>query len=191
MKPLAAAALLSLLCGCASLTFGDGGLHQKGDRMFVVGGFTGEPIVGKALAWVGEGDVPNKGIIIHNYVFLQDRVAIGAGIDLTQWNVHSDRVPGFDIEGKARYYFVDVGGAGIFGDFNAGVNIGRTKIPPDGSRKSYSFAFGLGAELPFDEAASVLVGGEFHHISNARGRYATDNPSQNEGLFWVGVGFRW
>ena len=81
--------------------------------------------------------------------------------------------------------------AGLFVDLLGGVMVAEKPLPPEGTRRNYTFGGGAGLEFKLFTDWSLLVGTEFHHMSNARGRNASDNPSQNEFLVWSGLGFRW
>jgi hypothetical protein len=169
----------------------EGGAHREDERMAVARVFHGKPIVGHALAWVGEGDVPNNGAGVQNYWFLRDRWAFGGGANVTRFRLEPEKVNSWDVEARVRYYAFEAGPAAFFGDVAGGLMVAEHGVPEAGTRKNYTFSFGPGVEIPTGLGPSLLLGCEFHHFSNARGRNASDNPSQNEYLPWAGVGFRW
>ncbi len=164
--------------------------------MFSARAFHADPLVGRSAFWIGEANMPNEGLGIQNHWFIEDRVALGVGMNYTRYDTtHSDadynQTWAFDIEARFRYYAVEVIGVGTFLDLFGGWTHGDRKIPPEGSKNNGTFGAGVGIDIPLGSGFSVLTGMEFHHFSNARGRYASDNPSQNELLFWGGVGVRW
>jgi len=155
--------------------------------------FYGKPIVGRALWWIGEGDVPNYGVSLQNYFFLQDRVALGLGVNRIEFQPPGKDFGGWEFELRLRYYFLEIEGAGVFFDFNGGWMGAEHSMPPEGTRANYTFSFGPGLDVPLGSGISLLGGCELHHWSNARGtgERAVDNPAQNEFFPWLGLGVRW
>ena len=168
-----------------------GGIHRQGEKMAIARIFTGNPITGKALAWEGEARVPNEGVGVYLYYFPEDRVAIGSGVNYTRYRGDDGGQRSLDLEARLRYYAFEVAGASVFADLSGGYLIANESLPPVGTRTNYTFAFGPGVDVPLGGDVSLVLGGEFHHFSNARGSAASDNPSQNEFLLWAGLGFRW
>lgn len=198
MARVAAMAIAGLLGSCrGSSCPSEGGIHRQGDRLFSARAFNGDPIVGRALVWVGEADMPNWGFGAAQYFFVEDRVAFGVGVNRTRYDTTRSRnAPyshtwAYDAEARFRYYPGEMGEVAAFVDLFGGYTRGQRRFPPEGSRANYTFGGGGGVEFPLGSGTSFLSGIEFHHFSNARGRYASDNPSQNELLFWAGVGIQW
>lgn len=159
--------------------------------MFVGRAFHGEPIKGRTLVWIGEGNVPNDGVSLQNYWFPEDRLAIGVGVDRIAFRPPGGSVIGWEFEARMRYHCLEMGKVGLFADLNGGWMVSERRFPPEGTRSNYTFSFGPGLEIPLRAGFSMLLGVELHHWSNARGRYATDNPAQNELFPWVGFGIPW
>ena len=155
-------------------------------------GFHSDPIVGRAMFWIGEGGVPNGGGSAQYYRFLDDRVALGAG--MSRWEFRPagmDDVGGWEAEMRLRYYCLEAAGVGLFVDANGGAILTEHPMPPPGTKLNYTFSFGTGLEIPISSKGCLLGGMEFHHMSNARGRYAEDNPAQNQRFYWLGFGIKW
>lgn len=181
-----------LLASC-SLFPTDGGNHGKGEWMSVARMFHGEPIVGRALWWIGDGDVPNHGASVQTYFFPLARLAAGIGVDWIRFQVPGKDFGGWEFEGRLRSHCVEIDGLGIFFDLNGGWMAAKHEMPPGGTRSNYTVSFGPGLELPVGSVIFLLGGCELHHWSNGRGtgERATDNPAQNVYLPWMGVGLRW
>jgi len=168
-----------------------GGLHRAGDRVASGRAFYGDPIVGHALAWNGLGDVPVYGAGVQNAWFWEDRLAVGLGLDLMSFDRPGDQAFGAELDTRVRYFYGEVGDLGGFFDFTGGYRQADHAVPPDGTKGNFTFSFGPGFEYRVREEESLLLGVEFHHMSNGRGRNSPRNPSQNELLFWVGYGWSW
>jgi Lipid A 3-O-deacylase (PagL) len=189
VRPLATV-LIFAASGCSWFPT-EGGLHREGERTVSARAAWGSPIVGKALAWNGLGDVPNYGMGVQSHWFQNDRLAIGAGMNLINFKPKGENVTGGELEARARYFFAESEDVGLFWDFMGGFMRTESQIPPGGTRGNFTFAFGPGIEMPLGDGDSVLLGVEFHHMSNALGRDSSRNPSQNEFLFWLSYTKTW
>ncbi len=197
--------LILLSRGSSSLLFGslfvlpfsscshraDSNLHKKNERVVNVRAFGASPLVGDALLWRGGGDIPNYGIGVEGYKFVTDRLALGAGLTVRNYNDSGSDARAVEIEGRMRYYVAETEKAGLFLDLNGGGMWAQDPIPERGSEWNYTFAFGPGIEVPLSKNKSLLFGAEFHHLSNADGSYSRRNPSQNEILYWVSHSWKW
>jgi hypothetical protein len=171
-----------------------GGIHKKGDRMASVRGFGSPwPIKGKALAWFGERDVEYIGVGMFNHWYTSDRIAIGLGISYLNYQYDGRNIDAVEIEANYRQYLFehDNGKYAYFWDFNMGLQMAEAPVPDGATRHEMTFAFGPGMEIPLTDKGSVFAGIMFHHQSNANGRRADDNPSQNDFRLWVSYGWDW
>lgn len=168
-----------------------GGLHKAGERVATGRAFYGEPITGHALAWNGLGDVPVYGVGLQNYWFWEDRLAVGAGVDLMQFDLAGTNAVGAGVETRVRYFYGEIDNVGGFFDFTGGYRQADKRVPAEGTDGNFTFSFGPGFDYRVREGESVLLGLEFHHMSNGRGRDTPRNPSQNELLLWFGYGWSW
>jgi len=76
-------------------------------------------------------------------------------------------------------------------DVNGGVLYTEVPVPPLGTIYNWTFSFGPGVEFPLGDRLRLLAGGEYHHLSNAKGRSSPHNESQNELRLWVSLGIIW
>ncbi|MEM8882493.1 MAG: hypothetical protein AAGD14_00320 [Planctomycetota bacterium] len=180
--------LLSLLALAAC----NGGVHREGDRMFVARGlFTAHPIKGNAIAWNGERDNEYFGAGVGNYWFVRDRVALGVLASVFNVQYGGDNILVGQVELAHRWYLFEHEKFAYFWDSHAGFLYGEDNFPEGATRHEATFAFGPGMEIPLSERNRLLAGIQFHHASNARGRAADDNPSQNDLRIWLAWGFKW
>ena len=183
---------LSLVAGCATpppiLTTVPDGLDRRAGAEFVsVRVFHGIPLLQKSFFWDGNGEIDDSGIGIHAARFLADNVAFGLGTNLVTWWTPGEDVFSAELEGLLRIY--PVSDWPVFLDGTTGFQLANDQIPPGGTVWNFSFGFGGGVELPVAPGTSVLVGSNYHHISNALGRDNDRNPSQNEVRIWLGMGW--
>lgn len=181
-------ALASIGCGHSLL---DGGIHRQGEQMTSVYASHGQPIVGKAIAWNGLGDVPNASAGLAHHWFLRDRLALGAQVTGLLYDLPGDTTHGLEVEGGLRWFLFEPGGAGLFWDWTGGFQHTAHYTPPGGTRDNFTFSFGPGLEVPLGGRWRAFASGEFHHMSNALGRESPRNPSMNELLVTVGLGWTW
>lgn len=189
----AAGLMLWALLGTLSSCQAEPGLHRTHDVMAIARAFYGSPIVGRALFWIGEGDIPNYGASLQGYYFPTDRLAVGIGVDRIEFCPEGENFGGWEIEARLRYYIAEVEDMAAFFDLNGGWLGAEEEMPEGGTKSNFTFSFGPGLEVLMGSGFSLLAGCEFHHWSNARGtgERATDNPAQNEYFPWLGVGFKW
>ncbi|MEZ5964324.1 MAG: hypothetical protein R3F56_10805 [Planctomycetota bacterium] len=166
-------------------------LHHADDVTVMARGFYGVPILRRSLFWDGDGEVDAYGGGAFLHWFLHDRFALGLGLEGDVF-----KAPGHDaygIEGQlaARVYPYSTPDLGIFVDGTAGYLQTTEQVPPGGTEWNFTFSFGPGVEVPLYDASHLLIGGTYHHISNALGRQNQRNPSQNEFRFWVGLQWAW
>ena len=182
--------MVILISGCSHFPT-KGGLHSRGERRVITRAFGASPLTGKAIFWHGNGNAPNYGVGVQNYWFLNDRLALGAGLNLLNFDASGANVKGVEFEGRMRYHMFEIQKFGFFWELNGGYMYTENSVPPSGTPGNYTFSFGPGVEMPLSEDSSILLGAEFHHMSNARGRNTPINPSQNEILIWLGHSLKW
>ena len=178
---------VSVLGGC------HGGMHRKGERMASVR-LHGSPLPleGRTIAWHGERSHKYIGAGLWNHWFTSDRVALGAGVSYNNYRLPGDYVSAIEFEGNYRHYlFEHQGRFAYFWDFYGGAQYADEPVPDGATQFEYPFGFGPGMEGKLGENSRVLVGALFHHQSNARGRAAEENPSQNDLRLWLSIGWIW
>jgi len=169
-------------------------LHRRGDAMVTIRAEHGKPLQGKSLAWDGGFDAENYTLTVQNHYFVTDRIALGAGLSASRWQLRGRHRWGGEVSLAGRWFFAELNELeemGFFFDFTGGVLITDGNFPPNGTPKNFAFTFGPGLEFPITDTYSVLAAIQYHHISNALGRFSPRNPSQNELRFWIGVGILW
>ena len=186
---LPAILLLGLfVCGCRG-----GGLHRKGERMASVQmQGTAWPFKGHALAWLGEESHSYLGGGFFNHWFVSDRTALGAGLMYNNYQFDGRNVASGEIQGNYRHFFFEHEDKySYFLELFGGAQWGETEIPRGATRHEYTFGFGPGMEVKISDKYRLLAGAQFHHQSNALGRTAENNPSQNDLRLWVAFGWMW
>jgi len=170
-----------------------GGLHHKGERMASVQmQGTAWPFHGHALAWLGEESHSYLGGGFFNHWFTSDRIALGAGLMYNNYQFDGRNVASGEIQANYRQYLFEHDRKyTYFFETFCGAQWGETEIPRGATRYEYTFGFGPGMEVRLSDKYSVLAGAQFHHQSNALGRTAPENPSQNDLRLWVAFGWMW
>ena len=177
---------LALLVAC------QGGPHRKGERMAVARVFGSPwPIKGNAIAWNGERDNEYIGGGIGNYWFVADRIALGVLLSATNHQYDGRNIKGIELEFAHRWYMWSHEEFTYFWDSHCGGFYAEDKVPEGATEHEYMFAFGPGMEIPVGEKSRVAMGFQFHHFSNANGRRADNNPSQNDFRLWISWGWMW
>ena len=169
-------------------------LHRKGDKVWTIRAEHGVPLLGKSFAWDGEFDAENYTLSASHYWFVSDRIALGAQLSASRWQLEGRHRWGGEMMGSCRWFFAELNELeelGFFFDINGGAVITNGPFPPEGTPWNFSFEFGPGMEYPINDKVSVLGAIQFHHVSNALGSGNPMNPSQNEARFWIGVGLLW
>jgi hypothetical protein len=144
----------------------------------------GIPIHGDSMFWHGEGDIAESGLGVQFGRQLTERVAVGAGTNLSGWWTSGSDIYSAEIEALGRVR--PVADWPVFVDGTLGYLYATDRIPEGGTAWNLSFGFGGGIELPLDDCTSLMLGGQYHHISNGKGS-GDSNPTENEGRFWIGV----
>jgi hypothetical protein len=154
-------------------------------------GYFGSPILRKSLFWDGNGEVATLGGDVFSHWFLTDSFALGAGLGGTVFQTPGDNALGTEAQASARWYPYASESFGVFVDGTLGYLRTTREVPPEGTRWNYTFSFGPGIDVPMGNDMHLLVGGSYHHISNAMGRQSQRNPSQNEARLWLGLEWTW
>lgn len=167
--------------------------HRAGDRVVQARVDHAHPIPGRSLAWYGKGDADVFGAGIGNLWFVADGWALGG--ELLAKDFHGDDqdrdVAGFEASALVRTYVRQSEDYSVFLGGSGGYIRTDRSVPPEGTPGNWTFSFGPGIEIPMDRRTDFLGGLEFHHMSNALGRENPRNPSQNEVMFWFGMGIHW
>ncbi|MFQ5504153.1 MAG: hypothetical protein ACE5F1_05045 [Planctomycetota bacterium] len=161
-----------------------------GSRSLEASIFYGIPILQRALAWDGNGEVDQTGLKLRHLWHTSDHFALGLGLTTSVFLLGGHDV--FAVEGEAvgRYYAWSVDDLSTFLEFSGGYMQSTDGIPPGGTEWNFTFSFGPGVAVPLERNLDVITGATFHHISNALGRKSPRNPSQNEGQLWLGFSVR-
>lgn len=180
-RRLPALALATALAGCAAAP------HHTGETQLETRAHYSVPLVHRSLFWDGGGDIPNAGGSIFATEYVTDYLALGAGATLTNW--FRDGADAQSAEGSVLARVHPFESLPLFWQGTGGFQQASRNIPDEGTEWNFSFSFGPGMEMPVGDHESLLVGVDYHHISNALGRQSARNPSQNETRFWIG--FSW
>ncbi|MHC4939098.1 MAG: hypothetical protein ACYTHK_09035 [Planctomycetota bacterium] len=185
--------IVIILLGVSVLGCRHGGIHRKGERMASVRMHgSAWPIVGHAIAWEGEEGHEYYGAGLWNHWFTSDRIALGGGISLQNYHIDGTNVGAVEFEANYRHYlFEHEEKYAYFWEFYGGAQIAEFPVPRSGTTTEFTFAFGPGMEVKLGEKPRLLGGVQFHHQSNALGREAENNPSQNDLRVWLGFGWMW
>ncbi len=184
MKPCLACCLLSL----AACT---GGLHTRGERRLTLRANYGDPIVGSALGFEGNGNARNLGASAAFEHFVADRIALTGGLGYRYYDQSDGPVHAAEFEVGVRHFLFELGDVALSFDVSGGFMIGSRSIPEAGTARNFLLGFGPTVEIPLGASAMLLLGYQFRHVSNGRGRLATDNPTQNDNRVFVGVALKW
>ncbi len=163
--------------------------HRAGDVTAELRGHYGVPILRKSLFWDGNGENDDFGAGARAYWFATDSLALGGGASGLVFKTLGDDAYAAEGESALRWYPVSFDSCSLFLDGTVGFQQSTRRVPDDGTEWNFTFSFGPGCEIPLGGGTSVLLGGMYHHISNALGRRNSRNPSQNEARLWVGVGW--
>jgi len=149
----------------------------------------GDPLVGHTLAWNSAGRAETVSISGSNRWFTTDRLSLGVGLTATHFEQKEVDVFGGEVRGLLRWHFTEWKGKSFFWDLDGGLLLTTERVPPNSTSRNYTFDFGPGMEVPLRGRLSLLMGFQFHHLSNALGRDSDRNESQNELRYWVGIGW--
>jgi len=185
--------LAFLLLGLSVFGCRTGGMHRKGERMASVRvQGTPWPILGHAIAWEGERGHEYVGGALWNHWFTSDRIAIGGGVSVHNYQFDARNVAAVELEANYRHYLFEHDEIyAYFWEFYGGAQYAGSPVPRDATDYEFTFAFGPGMEIKLGEKPRLLAGLQFHHQSNALGREAMNNPSQNDLRLWVAFGWMW
>lgn len=169
-------------------------LHRRGDKMWTFRAEHGVPLLGKSFAWDGEYDGENYTLSAAHHWFVSDRIALGAQVSASRWQLEGRHAWGGELMGTSRWFFAELNELekmGFFFDINGGAVVTNGPFPPEGTSFNFSFGFGPGLEVPINDKTSFMAAIQYHHVSNALGSGNDRNPSQNEARFWIGIGLVW
>lgn len=147
--------------------------------------YYGVPILQKSFLWDGNGEDDDAGLGVHVARFVDDDLAIGAGVNVGTWFYPGNDATSGELEGLLRWY--PIHDLPLFWDLHGGYQHATEPTPRGGTEWNFSFGFGPGVDIPLGNGCSLEVGTTYHHISNALGRQNDRNPSQNEARVWLGV----
>jgi lipid A 3-O-deacylase PagL len=161
-----------------------GASHENGKNMMIARGHYSVPVLGKSIYWDGNGEDDNYGLGLYAFRFVNDGVAIGIGSNASVW-MQSGR-DAFNLEGEVLLRWYPFDQPRFYIDITGGGSYATKGIPTGGTQGNWTFGWGVGYDFPVGKQSSLMVGGLFHHTSNALGRDNDRNPSQNEGRFYIG-----
>lgn len=163
--------------------------HKAGDVVVEARAFFGLPILQKSLYWDGNGEVENYGIGGRGLYFLGDNIALGAGLNGILFKTADKDTLAVEFESLGRGYLWNGETFRLFWDFAGGWEQANHRVPEGGTHWNMTFSFGPGCEIPIGDHRNLIIGGRYHHMSNALGRQNDRNPSMNEGRIFVGLGW--
>jgi len=150
------------------------------------------PILGHAIAWEGEEGHEYLGGGIWNHWFTSDRIALGGGVSFNNYSIDGTNVGAVEIEANYRHFLFEHDETyAYFWEFYGGAQWSEFPVPRGATTQEFTFGFGPGVEVKLGEKPRLLAGVHFHHQSNALGRTATNNPSQNDLRVWLAFGWMW
>ncbi|GAB4141277.1 MAG: hypothetical protein Fur0037_08030 [Planctomycetota bacterium] len=193
--------VLFALAGCGALPLAESGddapnppaaspgedLHHRAGQVLVEArGFGGVPILQKSLLWDGNGQVDNFGAGGRVLYSAGSFFAIGAGLNGILFKTLDHDTIAAEFETIGRGYLYHWSGYRVFWDLTGGWEQANHQVPEGGTQWNMTFSFGPGVEIPLAGGRNLVIGGRYHHMSNALGRMNDRNPSQNEGRFFLG-----
>ncbi|MEE8106360.1 MAG: acyloxyacyl hydrolase [Planctomycetota bacterium] len=177
--------------GCAH------GFHEDGARQVTAHASYGDPRTDDPLWWIGNGDAKNVGLTVgYNYFFADDWALLTAITPLRRYSQAGQTVTAVEFQIGVRAFLWSTGVTetsklGVFFDVLGGVMVGDNRVPDGGTKTNLMADFGPGAEYRFNDKWSLLAGYRLHHISNIGPTETSNNPSQNDNQYWLGVGYSW
>jgi hypothetical protein len=161
--------------------------HRYGETFVQTRAYYSVPILQKSFFWDGNGEDDAAGLGAHVAHFVDDDIAIGAGLNFGNWFQSGRDAHSVEAEGLLRAY--PVHDWPLFVDLHGGYQQADHPVPTGGTDWNFTFGFGGGVDVPVADDCSLILGCTYHHTSNALGRMNDRNPSQNEARFFIG--FAW
>jgi hypothetical protein len=122
-------------------------------------------------------------------LFIEDHLSLSVELNNFYFDQSNRDGYGFNLNFLMRWYMLRWEKWSFYGDLGAGMMLSTDEVPNPGS--SFNFTPQLGAGIAFDIGGNnrLLMGGRWHHISNAR--LYSDNPGQDNFLMYVGLSVPW
>ncbi len=186
-------AMLLCLSGGCKVT-----MHERGESQVIAQGVYGSPRGDDPLWWIGNGDAENYGASVQYNYFVNPGFAL-SGI-VTPYRVYKldgNDVSTWELQLGLRWFFTEfmVGRQplSLYLDVQVGRMHSQDPIPPFGSTTNWTQDTGLGLEYALSDSWSLVGGYHLRHLSDGSGNGITrnDNPSQNDDLWFFGIGYRW
>ena len=177
--------LFVLFGGCT------GGLHTRGEQRLALRANYGDPVVGSALGYRGNGNAKNVGASAAFEHFVHDRVALSGGLGYRYYDQSDGPVHAAELEVGVRHFVLELGDVALSLDVFGGFMIASRSVPEAGTPYNFLLGFGPTIEIPLGDNATLLIGYQFRHVSNGRGRSEPDNPTQNDHRAVVGIAIKW
>jgi opacity protein-like surface antigen len=186
------AALLLCLTGGCRVT-----MHERGQSQLIAQGSYGSPRTDDPLWWIGNGEADSVGASVQYNYFVNPDFALSGIVTPYRAFKNGSTIQSQELQIGLRWFFTQfmLGKQPV--SLYLDVQIGRMRsehpVPPQGSETNWTQDTGVGLEYALNDSWSLVGGYHLRHISNGSGNGVTenDNPSQNEDLWFFGIGYRW
>ncbi len=143
--------------------------------------------VGPGIGFDGDGSTDLSGYAQMTWFIVQD---VEFGAELAAW--HFDQVgenaAGASVSALLRWHFVNEGRLSLFVDGGIGLLGATDDVPEGGTDFNFLPRAGFGVTYrPWDGDMRAMIGLRWHHISNARSSGASDNPSRDGAIIYLGL----
>lgn len=103
-------------------------------------------------------------------------------------NVNSDSpTEGGGLSLLFRWHMIQCGDLGFFADAGAGMLLTGLSYPADGTHFNFTPQVGLGVTYRIDQDLNLILGGRWHHISNANLHGEDNNPGSDGAMVYAGL----
>ncbi len=185
-----------LLClvggGCRST------MHERGESQVILQGVYGDPRIDDPLWWIGNGDAKNYGVNVqYNYFVNPDFALSGIVTPYRVYKLNGADTSSAELQIGLRWFFTEfmVGRQplSLYLDVQVGRMHAQDPVPRNGSTTNWTQDTGFGLEYALSDSWSLVGGYHLRHVSDGSGSGITqsDNPSQNDDVWFFGVGYRW
>ncbi|MCZ6785966.1 MAG: outer membrane beta-barrel protein [Planctomycetota bacterium] len=186
------AMLLCLSGGCRAT------MHERGESQIILQGAYGNPRGDDPLWWIGNGDAENYGVNVQYNYFVNSDFALSAIVTPYRvYKLNGDDTSSSELQVGLRWFFTEfmVGRQplSLYLDVQVGRMHSQDPVPRNGTTTNWTQDMGFGLEYALSDSWSLVGGYHLRHVSDGSSRGVTenDNPSQNDDIWFFGVGYRW
>lgn len=142
---------------------------------------------GPGAAMDGKGATDLSGFVQATWFIVQN-VEFGGEVAAWHFGQDGEDAAGASLSALIRWHFVNEGRLSLFVDGGIGLLGSTDDVPAEGTDFNFLPRAGVGATYrPWDGDMRVMLGLRWHHISNARSSGASDNPSRDGAMLYVGL----